>query len=295
VSLERGIELFNEGRYWDAHEAWEETWMPDRKGIDAGFFKGLIQVAAGCFHYRRHNRRGTVNKWRSGAGYLRAYPATHRRVAVGRLVARVDALLEAMEAEEWPELELPRIERALSRGERYELTYDRRAAAGEDVHGEARFVLSLGPPGSVLDAGCGTGRVARELARHGVEVVGVDIDPEMLEEAERRAPELTWIRHDVALVDLGRVFDCVLMAGNLLLFVERGREGMVVSNLARHLTQGGLLVAGFALQPGELTVAGYNGLCYAAGLEPVGRWSTWQRDPFPGESGFVVAVHRRAE
>jgi len=49
------------------------------------------------------------------------------------------------------------------------------------------------------------------------------------------------------------------------------------------------------VQRGELTVAAYNGLCYAAGLEPVERWSTWQRDPFPGESGFLVAVHRRAE
>lgn len=111
MSLDRGVELFNAGRYWDAHEAWEEAWMPDRKGPDAGFFKGLIQVAAGCHHYLRHNRRGAVNKWRSGAGYLRAYAATHRRVAVGRLVADVDALLEAMEAEEWPELELPLIQR----------------------------------------------------------------------------------------------------------------------------------------------------------------------------------------
>jgi uncharacterized protein len=117
VSLERGIELFNQGRYWDAHEAWEEAWMPDRKGADAGFLKGLIQVAAGCYHYRRHNRRGAVNKWRSGAGYLRAYPAGHRGLAVGALVAAADALLAAMEAEEWPELELPRVEPAEAGGQ----------------------------------------------------------------------------------------------------------------------------------------------------------------------------------
>jgi len=110
MSLERGIELFNEGRYWDAHEAWEEAWMPDRHGPDSGFFKGLIQVAAGCLHYTRHNRRGTVNKWRSGAGYLRAYPAVHRRVALGPLVQAVDRMLTAMEVEPWPELELPLIE-----------------------------------------------------------------------------------------------------------------------------------------------------------------------------------------
>src|SRR5919204_5229355 len=57
--------------------------------------------------------------------------------------------------------------------------YEARARAGENVHGEADFVESF-HPGSVLDAGCGTGRVAIELARRGIEVVGVDLDPGML-------------------------------------------------------------------------------------------------------------------
>jgi hypothetical protein len=112
VSLERGVELFNAGRYWDAHEAWEEAWMPDRKGPDGGFYKGLIQVAAGCYHYLRRNRRGALNKWRSGAGYLRAYPPEHRGVALAPLIARVEEMLAALEAGDgWPELELPLIER----------------------------------------------------------------------------------------------------------------------------------------------------------------------------------------
>jgi uncharacterized protein len=112
MSLERGIELFNAGSYWEAHEAWEEAWMQDRHGPDSGFYKGLIQVAAGCLHYTRHNRRGTVNKWRSGTDYLRAYPAFHRQVDLEPLIRTVDRMLAAMEAEPWPELELPLIERA---------------------------------------------------------------------------------------------------------------------------------------------------------------------------------------
>jgi 2-polyprenyl-3-methyl-5-hydroxy-6-metoxy-1,4-benzoquinol methylase len=66
-------------------------------------------------------------------------------------------------------------ERSVS-GDVYDATYERRAAAGEDVHGEANFVERFAPR-SVLDAGCGTGRVGRELARRGLDVVGVDIDP----------------------------------------------------------------------------------------------------------------------
>ena len=111
MSLERGIELFNRGEYWEAHEAWEETWMPDRKGPDSGFYKGLIQVAAGCLHYGRRNGRGTVNKWRSGTGYLRPYPAVHHGVALTPLLRAVDALLAAMEVETWPTLVMPKIER----------------------------------------------------------------------------------------------------------------------------------------------------------------------------------------
>src|SRR5438132_6481542 len=86
-------------------------------------------------------------------------------------------------------------------GDAYDATYDRRAADGEDVHGEANFVQRFSPA-SVLDAGCGTGRVGRELARRGLKVVGVDIDPEMLATARGKAPDVDWRLGDLATVDL---------------------------------------------------------------------------------------------
>jgi hypothetical protein len=105
--LAEGIELFNAGRYWDAHEVWEREWTPDRKGPDSGFYKGLIQVAAGCLHYGRRNRRGAVNKWRSGAGYLRPYLPEHKGVQVTPLVETVDGFVAAMTGAGWPELTMP--------------------------------------------------------------------------------------------------------------------------------------------------------------------------------------------
>jgi uncharacterized protein len=110
AGLTRGVELFNRGEYWEAHEAWEAEWMPDRKGPDAGFYKGLIQVAAGCLHYTRRNRRGAVNKWRSGADYLRPYLPEHRGVRLAPLVMAVDRYLEAMKPHDWPDLTMPKIE-----------------------------------------------------------------------------------------------------------------------------------------------------------------------------------------
>jgi predicted metal-dependent hydrolase len=108
--LTEGVQLFNSGRYWDAHEAWEREWTPDRKGVDSGFYKGLIQVAAGCLHYTRRNRRGAINKWRSGAGYLRPYPPVHRGIRLAPLVESVDGYLAAMNGPAWPELTMPRID-----------------------------------------------------------------------------------------------------------------------------------------------------------------------------------------
>jgi len=105
--LRRGVELFNSGRYWDAHEVWEHEWMPDRKGPESGFYKGLIQVSAGCLHYSRRNRRGAVNKWRSGADYLRPYLPKHRGIDLAPLVSSVDGFLEAMGGRGWPELVMP--------------------------------------------------------------------------------------------------------------------------------------------------------------------------------------------
>jgi uncharacterized protein len=105
--LLRGVDLFNSGRYWDAHEIWEAEWTPDRKGPDSGFYKGLIQIAAGCLHYTRRNRRGAVNKWTSGADYLRPYLPAHRGIALAPLVEAVDRFLDAMQKEAWPELKMP--------------------------------------------------------------------------------------------------------------------------------------------------------------------------------------------
>src|SRR6202162_4237663 len=106
-------------------------------------------------------------------------------------------------------------------GRAYQARFDELAAKGLDVHGEATLVLSLRPK-SVLDAGCGTGRVAIELARHGVDVVGVDVDGSMIAEARRRAPHLQWAQADLATLDLGRLFDLVVLAGNVPLFCPPG-------------------------------------------------------------------------
>jgi SAM-dependent methyltransferase len=173
-------------------------------------------------------------------------------------------------------------------GGAYQARFDQLAASGTDVHGEASFVRRFAPA-SVLDAGCGTGRVAIELARHGIDVVGVDVDASMLATARDRAPELAWVEADLASLDLGRTFDVVVLAGNVLLFTPPGSERAVVAGCARHAVD--VVVAGFQLDRGY-DVDRYDADCAAAGLELTERFATWDGAPFEG-GGYAVSVHRR--
>jgi SAM-dependent methyltransferase len=187
----------------------------------------------------------------------------------------------------WQDSDVPR-------GAAYDRRFDDLASTGVDVHGEAALVDSYGP-GSVLDAGCGTGRVAIELSRRGCDVVGVDVDPAMLEAARAKAPDLTWIEGDVTdpLLDLGRTFDVVVMAGNVLIFVPPGTESRVIANAAHWLAPRGRLVTGYSLRSGGLGPAEHDALAASCGLVLEDRWSTWDRRPFtPGDS-YSVSVHRR--
>ncbi len=176
-------------------------------------------------------------------------------------------------------------------GDGYQARFDRLAAAGAEVHGEADLVATFSPA-SVLDAGCGTGRVGIELARRGIEVVGTDLDPSMLATARRLAPDITWVEADLAGLDLGRTFDLVLMAGNVVLFTPAGTQAAVVAGCARHVAPGGVLVAGFSLGHGW-SADDHDAAALAAGLEPVDRLATWERDPWPGDGSYLVALHRR--
>jgi 2-polyprenyl-3-methyl-5-hydroxy-6-metoxy-1,4-benzoquinol methylase len=175
-------------------------------------------------------------------------------------------------------------------GAQYQERFDALAAQGEDVHGEAAFVMSLSPR-SVLDAGCGTGRVATELARRGLTVVGVDADPSMIATARERAPDLEWVQADLTVLALDRAFDVVVMAGNVPLFTPAGTESALVAGCARHLGPGGALVVGFELNR-EYTLADYDAHATAAGLALTDRFATWDRGPFTARSNYAVSVHR---
>lgn len=192
-------------------------------------------------------------------------------------------------------------------GEEYAARFAELARTGADMHGEANFCAAMLPPGArVLDAGCGTGRVAVRLDELGFSCVGVDVDESMLAVARQAAPQVPWHRADLAILtpaDLAGAagFDLVVMAGNVVPLLAEGTVARSVAALAALLRPGGLLVAGFGLDPAHLPprcpvtpIEEYDEAARSAGLSLQARYSTWDGAPFDPAEGYAVSVHALA-
>jgi uncharacterized protein len=93
-----GIEQFNAGRYFQAHEIWEEAWHPAPEP-ERDFWQGLIQIAVGLTHRQRGNAHGASTLLRRGAARLRDYGETHRGIPCARLVAFAEEASDRIERE----------------------------------------------------------------------------------------------------------------------------------------------------------------------------------------------------
>ena len=92
-----GIEHFNGGRFFPAHEAWETAWKQARGTDDEEFFKGLSQLGAGYTHLMRGNRHGAFTLLRRGAGRVERYPVGHRGIDTEAIAGRARADADAVE------------------------------------------------------------------------------------------------------------------------------------------------------------------------------------------------------
>lgn len=173
------------------------------------------------------------------------------------------------------------------------------AAAGHDLGGEARLVDAFLPRGArVLDAGCGPGRVGAFLHEAGHEVVGVDVDPELVAAAEQDHPGPRWLVGDLAELDLparGIVepFDGIVCAGNVMTFLAPSTRREVLRRLRAHLAPGGRAAIGFGAGRGY-PFEDFLDDARTAGWVPDLLLSTWDLRPFADDADFLVAVLRAA-
>jgi hypothetical protein len=80
----QGVEQFNAGHFFQAHETWEEVWLRTPEP-EKTFLQGIIQVAAAFHHYSRGNVRGARSLLEAGLGRLSRFPTVHRGIDLAAL------------------------------------------------------------------------------------------------------------------------------------------------------------------------------------------------------------------
>src|SRR5215470_14183874 len=84
ASFNRGIEMFNSRRFFDAHEVWEEIWLPSPEPRRT-FLQGVIQIAAAYHHYLRGNRTGACSLLNAGLLRLKSFPPGYHDIELENL------------------------------------------------------------------------------------------------------------------------------------------------------------------------------------------------------------------
>ena len=171
------------------------------------------------------------------------------------------------------------------------------AAEGADLDGEARLVDALvAADARILDAGCGPGRVGAALFRRGHQVLGIDIDPLLIDAARQDYSGPTWLVADLAELDLAAMghpeaFDGAVLAGNVMAFLAPGTGARVLERIAVHLRPEAPIAVGFALDRGY-SIHEFDADVIHAGLTVEHRFATWDIRPWKSSSDFAVSVLR---
>jgi 2-polyprenyl-3-methyl-5-hydroxy-6-metoxy-1,4-benzoquinol methylase len=180
---------------------------------------------------------------------------------------------------------------------KYDQRWDAMAARGDSIHGEADFVERLIGDRKVrlLDAGCGTGRLAIEMVKRGHHAVGVDLDPDMIELAATKAPHVNWHVADLSKLSLGDKFDVIVMAGNIPLFCAPSSQAAIIKSLADHVDHDGYLISGFSLESRSDAYlrVNYQRDALAAGLTEVAVYSTWDENPSGDTDDYTVMLYQK--
>ena len=93
--LQQGIEEFNRGHFFEAHELWEEAWN-EVVGEEKRFYQGLVQLAAGYHKLSLAQENGARKLLERGNQTLRDFPAAYAGIDLAALRETVGHALDEL-------------------------------------------------------------------------------------------------------------------------------------------------------------------------------------------------------
>lgn len=91
--------LFNQQKFYEAHDILEDLWLPDRQGPNGNFYKGLIQLAGAFVHLQKNRLRPSAALFKLARTNLEKYPAIHEQLDVTLVLALIADWLQRLELE----------------------------------------------------------------------------------------------------------------------------------------------------------------------------------------------------
>ena len=93
--FKKGLNSFNKGEYYDAHEHWEDLWS-DYRLTDAKFIQALIQLAVGYFHITNNNKNGALGLLNKCKPKFELYRPKCRGIDVELIIQQVNLSIKCL-------------------------------------------------------------------------------------------------------------------------------------------------------------------------------------------------------
>jgi len=91
------FELFNEGKFYEAHDVLEHIWLKDKHGPNGAFYKGLIQLAGAFVHLQKNRPQPASSLFKLALANLEKYPATHEHLNLETVCGLIGHWLDDLE------------------------------------------------------------------------------------------------------------------------------------------------------------------------------------------------------
>ncbi len=92
----RGLRLFNEGRYFEAHEDLEAAWNAESSKV-RDLYRGILQIAVVYLHITRGNYNGAVKVYGRSQKWMQGWPDVCRGIWVGQLRRDAQAVIDEVQ------------------------------------------------------------------------------------------------------------------------------------------------------------------------------------------------------